>query len=177
MNTESKTGSKKRLSQTTKPVKSTNGASPSKADASSTNSLPSSPAAPWSVADSREHYGIDRWGMDYFTISESGNLTVKAPTANGEQTIEFSEILSGLKQRGLDMPVMLRLENLVDDRITRLNETFAQAIKETEYRGEYQGVFPIKVNQQSHVVAEIARFGERFNHCLLYTYPSPRDRG
>jgi len=102
--------------------------------------------------------------MDYFSISESGNLTVKAPTANGEQTIEFSEILSGLKQRGLDMPVMLRLENLVDDRITQLNETFNQAIKETEYRGKYQGVFPIKVNQQSHVVAEIARFGERFNH-------------
>jgi len=104
--------------------------------------------------------------MEYFGVSESGNLTVKAPTANGVQTIEFSDILRGLKQRGLDMPVMLRLENLVNDRITELNETFAEAINETEYRGEYRGVFPIKVNQQSHVVAEIARFGERFNHGL-----------
>ncbi len=104
--------------------------------------------------------------MEYFGISDSGNLTVKAPTTNGVQTVEFSEILSGLKQRGLDMPVMLRLENLVNDRITELNETFADAIKETQYRGEYRGVFPIKVNQQSHVVAEIARFGERFDHGL-----------
>jgi len=114
----------------------------------------------------REHYGINRWGMDYFGISESGNLTVHAPTAKGVHTHDFSEILDGLRQRGLNMPVMLRLENLVDDRITKLNETFAQAIKETNYRGEYRGVFPVKVNQQSHVVAEIARFGERFNHGL-----------
>ena len=104
--------------------------------------------------------------MDYFSISESGNLTVTAPTSSGQKTIEFSEIINGLRQRGLDMPVMLRLENLVDDRITELNETFAQAIKETEYQGRYQGVYPIKVNQQSHVVDEIARFGERFNHGL-----------
>lgn len=104
--------------------------------------------------------------MDYFGISESGNLTVKAPTNQGVRTIEFSEILDGLKQRGLDMPVMLRLENLVDDRITKLNETFAKAIAETNYNGEYRGVFPIKVNQQNHVIAEIARFGKRFNHGL-----------
>ena len=104
--------------------------------------------------------------MDYFGISESGNLTFKAPTSQGFRTIEFSEILDGLKQRGLNMPVMLRLENLVDDRITKLNETFANAITKTKYQGEYRGVFPIKVNQQNHVVAEIARFGERFKHGL-----------
>ena len=164
MNTQSKTGSKKRISQTAKPIDPTKDASPSSADAvgQSSDSLD----APWSVADSREQYGIDRWGMDYFSISESGNLTVKAPTSKGEQTIEFSEILSGLRQRGLDMPVMLRLENLVDDRITKLNETFASAIKEIGYQGKYQGIYPVKVNQQNQVVAEIARFGERFNHGL-----------
>lgn len=120
----------------------------------------------WSVDDARQCYGIERWGMGYFGISESGNATVEAPTTDGVKTIEFSEILDGLKQRGLDMPVMLRLENLLDDRITQINESFAAAIKETNYHGQYRGVFPIKVNQQSQVIAEIARFGERFNHGL-----------
>ena len=120
----------------------------------------------WSIADAVETYGIDRWGIDYFGISPQGNVTVKAPAAAGIQTVEFSEILEGLKQRGLGMPVMLRLENLVDDRITQLNETFSRAIQSSDYKNVYRGVFPIKVNQQSQVIEEIARFGERFNHGL-----------
>jgi len=123
-------------------------------------------ASDWTIADAGEIYGIQRWGMGYFGISEQGNATVNAPTTAGVKTIEFSDILDGLKQRGLEMPVMLRLENLLDDRITQLNEGFASAIQETNYQGEYRAVFPIKVNQQSHVIAEITRFGERFNHGL-----------
>lgn len=123
-------------------------------------------SADWNIEHAKDVYGIKRWGLGYFGISENGHATVNAPTANGVQTIEFSEILEGLHQRGLEMPVMLRLENLVDDRITLLNESFASAIETSNYRGQYRGVFPIKVNQQSHVIAEIARFGERFQHGL-----------
>lgn len=120
----------------------------------------------WTIAESIELYGVNRWGLDYFGISDSGNATIKAPTSAGVQTIEFAEIIEGLKQRGLDMPVMLRLENLVDDRITILNQSFARAIKDANYRGQYRGVFPIKVNQQSQVISEITRFGKRFDHGL-----------
>ena len=95
----------------------------------------------WTVDDAREVYGINRWGMGYFGVSENGSVLVKAPTSNGLKTIEFSEILDKLRQRGLDMPVMLRLENLVDDRITQLNEGFTAAIKETSFQGQYRGVF------------------------------------
>jgi arginine decarboxylase len=124
------------------------------------------PEPTWTVDDSINLYGVNRWGLGYFGISETGNATIKAPTANGTQTIEFAEIIEGLKQRGLEMPVMLRLENMVDDRITILNESFGRAIKEANFKGQYRGVFPIKVNQQSQVIAEIARFGERFGHGL-----------
>ncbi|MDE0936502.1 MAG: biosynthetic arginine decarboxylase [Mariniblastus sp.] len=138
----------------------------------------------WTLDQARDLYGIQRWGLGYFGISASGSATVQAPTPEGVKTIEFSEILDGLKQRGLNMPVMLRFENLVDDRITQLHEGFASAIAQTNYESQYRGVFPIKVNQQSHVIAEIARFGERFNYGLeagskaelliaLATLPSP----
>ena len=59
------------------------------------------------------------------------------------------------------MPVLLRIENLLDSQITLLNETFARAIAGLNYRGIYRGVFPIKVNQQCQVIEEIAHFGAR----------------
>jgi arginine decarboxylase len=34
------------------------------------------------------------------------------------------------------------------------------------YRGDYRGVFPIKVNQQRQVIEEIAAFGARYGHGL-----------
>lgn len=118
------------------------------------------------IAASRELYGIDRWGRDYFDISDRGNVVVRAPVDGSVQTIELTEIIDGLKGRGLEMPVMLRFENLVNHRIATLNEAFRSAIRESGYRNEYRGVFPIKVNQQRHVIAEIARAGASFGHGL-----------
>ena len=62
-----------------------------------------------------------------------------------------------MKQRGLVMPVLLRLDNLLEAQISLLNETFNRAIQTLGYKGEYHGVFPIKVNQQCPVIEEIAR--------------------
>jgi arginine decarboxylase len=64
------------------------------------------------------------------------------------------------------MPVLLRIENLLDARITLLNESFRAAIARAGYGGEYRGVFPVKVNQQCQVIEEITRFGARYSHGL-----------
>lgn len=120
----------------------------------------------WSARKSAELYGIDEWSSNYFGISEAGEVTVCVPSVNGDACVSLMHIVDGLQQRGLQMPVLLRLENLVDTRISILNDSFSQAIESSGYRGQYRGVFPIKVNQQNHVVAEIARFGERYNHGL-----------
>lgn len=118
----------------------------------------------WSSRKAADFYGIDEWGNGYFGVSPAGEILVRAPTAEGEVSVSLMEIIDGLQQRGLQMPVLLRLENLVDQRISTLNDSFASAIESSGYRGQYRGAFPIKVNQQSHVIAEIARFGERYNH-------------
>lgn len=120
----------------------------------------------WSARKSAELYGIDEWSSGYFGVSPQGDVVVRAPTAGGEVNVSLMDIVDGLQQRGLQMPVLLRLENIVDSRISILNDSFAQAIAASNYRGQYRGAFPIKVNQQSHVIAEIARFGERYNHGL-----------
>lgn len=120
----------------------------------------------WTTRRAAELYGIDEWSSGYFGISPEGEVIVRAPIPDGEAPVSLMDIVNGLQQRGLQMPVLLRLENLVDKRISILNDSFAQAIEAAGYRGQYRGAFPIKVNQQSHVVAEIARFGERYNHGL-----------
>lgn len=120
----------------------------------------------WSARQSAELYGIDEWGGGYFGVNARGQVEIRAPGSQQQAAVPMTEIIDGLQQRGLEMPVLLRIENLVDSRISILNESFAEAIKSTGYQGEYRGAFPIKVNQQSHIVEEIARFGERYNHGL-----------
>ena len=120
----------------------------------------------WSIDQCRDTYGIRRWGNDYFDVNDQGQVVVNAPTANGIQSVPLMEIIEGLQQRNLETPVMLRLENLVVDRIQKLNEAFANAIAECNYQADYRGVYPIKVNQQCHVVDSIAEAGEQFGHGL-----------
>lgn len=121
---------------------------------------------PWSAADSADLYGIREWGADYFGVTDDGLVSVVVPFGDKTVSVPLLSIVQGMKERGLDMPVVLRIENLLDHRITELNEAFAKAIKTVGYRNEYRGVFPIKVNQQFHVIEEIASFGARYHHGL-----------
>ncbi len=120
----------------------------------------------WTSADAAALYRIGDWGNGYFGISASGEATVRVPFPEGEVEVSLWQILAGIRQRGLRLPLLLRIENLLDSQIARLNEGFRSAIVRHGYRGSYQGVFPIKVNQQRQVIEEIARFGAPFRHGL-----------
>ena len=121
----------------------------------------------WSADDSAELYGVRNWGCDFFDISESGDLVARA-RANSEQTTDVPviDIIQGMQERGMEMPAILRIENILDQRIAALNQAFARAIEAFDYQNVYRGVYPIKVNQQCHVVEEIASFGSRYHHGL-----------
>jgi len=121
----------------------------------------------WSINDSANLYGVKDWGAGYFDLSPKGEVVVRAKFP-GSSPVDVSliDIISGIRERGMGMPVLLRIENLLDSQISQLNESFRHAIKAFKYKGTYQGVFPIKVNQQAQVIEEVARFGERFNHGL-----------
>ncbi|EPJ47797.1 MAG: biosynthetic arginine decarboxylase [Osedax symbiont Rs1] len=120
----------------------------------------------WSVSDSKKLYAINEWGAGYFDISSSGEVQVCVNTTGQKTAVSLLEIVAGMRERGLEMPTVLRIENLLDQRIKELNEAFIRAIAQNNYQGKYRGVFPIKVNQQCHVIEEIAAFGSSFNHGL-----------
>jgi arginine decarboxylase len=120
----------------------------------------------WTSDQSAALYGVRDWGCDYFDINENGLATVKLNIDGTDVEVPIIDIIEGMKARGLEMPAVLRIENLLDLRIKQLNEAFAKAIAESNYQSVYRGVFPIKVNQQFHVIKEIADFGQQYHHGL-----------
>jgi len=116
----------------------------------------------WTPQQSADVYGIDHWGNDYFGLSDQGLVTAKTLTTQ----VPLMDIVQGMTERDLQMPVLLRIENILDAQIYRLNNAFRDAIKKLDYQATYRGVYPIKVNQQAQVVEEIADFGKRFKHGL-----------
>jgi len=120
----------------------------------------------WTKEKSEELYGIKNWGAGYFFISDKGEVMVNPYKDNEASAISLMDIISGIKERGLDMPVLLRFENILDSQISYLNNSFAEAMKKLEYKNVYRGVYPIKVNQQQQVVEEVTKFGERYHHGL-----------
>lgn len=120
----------------------------------------------WSKEKSEELYGIRNWGAGYFSISDTGEVLVNPNKDNESTAVSLMDIISGVRDRGLDMPVLLRFENLLDSQISFLNDSFREAMKKLNYKGEYRGVYPIKVNQQQQVVEEVTKFGQRYHHGL-----------
>lgn len=120
----------------------------------------------WSASSSAEMYGVREWGAGYFDINNAGNAEVVVNFGEKKVQVPIIDIVKGMQDRGMEMPVVLRVENLLDQRISLLNEAFASAIASANYQNHYRGVFPIKVNQQCHVIEEIASFGARYHHGL-----------
>jgi len=120
----------------------------------------------WSIDDSSDIYGVPNWGCDYFAINSNGELEILATPGDLDSGVPLLDVVNGIKDRGMDMPVLLRVSNILDARIKLLHTSFRKAIKQTQYQGVYKGVFPIKVNQQQQIIEEICRFGEEYHHGL-----------
>jgi arginine decarboxylase len=120
---------------------------------------------PWSAEDSAELYQIGAWGQGYFAVGTDGHLCVR-PYASGEQEIDLYEVVEGLRARGFASPILIRFTDILADRLRRLHDAFARAIKENGYDGRYAAVYPIKVNQQRPVVEEVYKHGEPYGFGL-----------
>ena len=112
----------------------------------------------WSVKKSSKLYQIKGWGEPYFRINEHGHVEVR-PDPTEDRSIDLYDLTKQLAERGLDLPLLIRFPNILQDRLRLLNESFQRAIREYGYDGTYRGVFPIKVNQQRHLVEEIVESG------------------
>jgi arginine decarboxylase len=128
-----------------------------------------SPAIPvardWSIEASEELYRIQGWGDPYFAINAAGRVTVSPKGPRGG-SIDLYDLVEGLQQRNLELPLLIRFSDILEDRMERLNAAFSKAIVRYSYGGTYKGVFPVKCNQQRHLVENLVRFGQPYQFGL-----------
>jgi arginine decarboxylase len=101
---------------------------------------------------------MNGWGLGYFRVSADGHVTVH-PDTKKERGLDLYRLAMDLQAQGVGLPLLLRFSEILKSRIATLATKFASAIQEFGYEGSYTTVYPIKVNQQRHVVQEIVEFG------------------
>lgn len=120
---------------------------------------PDLPQKSWKIEDSEALYRIEGWGQPYFSINAAGHVTV-SPKGDRGGSLDLFELVNALKQRNLGLPLLIRFSDILENRIERLNACFAKAIARYNYSGVYRGVFPVKCNQQRHLIEDLVRFGK-----------------
>ncbi len=128
-------------------------------------SQPAESNGPWTPERSARLYQTQGWGQPYFAVNPRGHVEV-SPDPDRNRSLDLYELVQDLTARGFDLPLLIRFSDIVAHRIRRINECFQRAIREYEYPGTYRGVFPVKVNQQRHLVEEIVEFGRRWQFGL-----------
>lgn len=114
--------------------------------------------AKWTHKDAAKLYAMPGWGLGYFRINHEGHVTVH-PDAKSEHGVDLYHLAMDLSAQGVGLPLLLRFSDILRSRIAELAGRFREAIEEFGYEGKYTTVYPIKVNQQRHVVQEIVEFG------------------
>jgi arginine decarboxylase len=110
----------------------------------------------WTLDRARELYNIANWNGGYFHINDRGRVCLRVPGLADHPGVDLFELALSLRDSGeSSLPVLIRFQDILSDRVRRLREAFDQARQETGFEGAYTAVYPIKVNQQRSVVERI----------------------
>jgi arginine decarboxylase len=106
------------------------------------------------------NYGIDIWGANNFFI-ENGKLKINY----GNQPA-LIDIIEEIEEKGIKGPILLRFPHLIRKQINSLYHSFNKAIKEFDYKGKFQAVFPLKVNQFPTFLKPLIKIADKYNYGL-----------
>ena len=106
------------------------------------------------------NYGINIWGANNFFI-ENGKLKINY----GNQP-SLIEIIEEIEEKGIRGPILLRFPHLIRKQINSLYSSFKKAIKEFDYKGNFQAVFPLKVNQFPTFIKPLIKIADKYNYGL-----------
>ena len=107
-----------------------------------------------------DNYGIHIWGDDNFIIKNSTiNINYKSQPS-------LLEITQNIRKKGYKGPLLLRFPHLIKKQISTLYNEFNRAKKEFEYTGNFQAVFPLKVNQFPNFITALMEVSKEFNYGL-----------
>ena len=106
------------------------------------------------------NYGIDIWGDDNFIIEDA---LVKV---NSGSKPALLSIVKEIRAQGKRGPLLLRFPHLIKKQIESIFQNFQRAKEELEYQGNFQAVFPLKVNQFPNFVKALTEAGSNYNYGL-----------
>lgn len=107
-----------------------------------------------------ENYGIDIWADDNFIIEDG---VVKLNYASNPALIDM---VKDIREKDYKGPLLFRFPHLTQKQIDKLYSLYANAIKEYDYKGKFNAVFPLKVNQLPNFLLPLIKSGEKYNYGL-----------
>ncbi|MGB5793195.1 biosynthetic arginine decarboxylase [Poseidonibacter sp.] len=107
-----------------------------------------------------DNYGIDIWGDNNFLI-ENGLAKV-----NYDCKPSLMSIVQEVREQDFKGPLLLRFPHITKKQISTLYKTFSNTIHEYNYKGSFNAVFPLKVNQLPTFIQPLIKSGEKFNYGL-----------
>jgi arginine decarboxylase len=106
------------------------------------------------------NYGIDIWSDDNFVI-EDGLAKI-----NYDCKPSLISIVKDIRKQDFKGPLLLRFPHITEKQINTLYNTFNASIKEYDYKGSFNAVFPLKVNQLPNFIHPLINEGKKFNYGL-----------
>jgi arginine decarboxylase len=107
-----------------------------------------------------ENFGLDIWANNNFLI-EDGEVKV-----NYKSNPSLLKIAEAVRDRDVRGPMILRFPHLIKKQIKTLYKFFDKAIELNDYKGSFNAVFPLKVNQFPQVVEAVTQQGKKYNYGL-----------
>jgi len=107
-----------------------------------------------------KNFGLDIWGDENFIIQGD---TININHASKPSLISITQ---EIREKGYKGPLLLRFPHLLEKQISTLFNTFEKAKEEFNYKGNFQAVFPLKVNQFPNFVHALMDVSQNYNYGL-----------
>ncbi|KAK4785478.1 hypothetical protein SAY86_002167 [Trapa natans] len=128
----------------------------------------------WSTSLSYTLYRVDGWGKPYFAVNPAGNISVRTHGQDTfpSQDIDLMDVVNKVTDPisdgglGLCAPFIVRFPEILKHRLESLQSAFNSAVSSHGYGAHYQGVYPVKCNQDRFIVEDIVKFGKPFRFGL-----------
>jgi arginine decarboxylase len=107
-----------------------------------------------------ENFGLNIWGDENFVIDKD---TININHASKPSLLQITQ---DIREKGYKGPLLLRFPHLIEKQISTLFSTFEKAKKEFGYKGSFQAVFPLKVNQFPNFIESLMEVSKAYNYGL-----------
>ena len=91
------------------------------------------PDSVWTLNDASELYHVPRWGNGYFSVQADGHVHVH-PDKDPQRSIDLKKLVDRLQMRGLNLPILLRFNGILRNRLMEIRPSSTRRSPTTSTR-------------------------------------------